>query len=79
MVTVYVHLDGLESVLAELEQMPDPNDLLITCHNCRRRDGKEIQFIMREVTKVVFPMSVIKFIEVMPTDEGEEIETFIRE
>jgi hypothetical protein len=78
-VTVYIHLEGLESVLGELEEMPTPSDVTITCYNSRRRDGKEINFILREVTKVIFPMHVIKFIEIMPTDEGEEIETFIRE
>lgn len=79
MLTVYLHLDGLESVLGEIDQMPEPTDLLVVCRNCRRRDGKDINFILREVSTVIFPMNVIKFIEVMPTDEGDDIETFIRE
>jgi len=39
----------------------------------RRRDNKEVQYILQEVTTVIFPMWRINFIEVMPTGEDEEL------
>lgn len=79
MVTVYVHLDGLETALMEVEELPKPTDTCILGRNIRRRDGKDIPYLLADVTTAIFPMSVIKFIEVIPSGEEEEIETFIRE
>jgi hypothetical protein len=79
LITVYVHLDGLETALMELDDFPGTSDTMIIGRNCRRRDGKDLPYVMQEVTTVVFPLSAVKFIEVMPSGEEDEIETFIRE
>ena len=34
---------------------------------------------MREVNQVIFPMWRINFIQVLPSDQGEGFETFVKE
>lgn len=79
MITVYVHLSGLENTLMEVEALPEPSDNMIVGHNPRRRDGKDIPFLLPEVNKVIFTLNTVLFIEIIPTGEEQEIETFIRE
>jgi len=79
MISVYVHITGLETTLMEIDQMPGPQDTLIIGKNPRRRDGKEAPYLLPEVTTIILPMPNILFIEVMTTEQEEDIETFIRE
>ncbi|NJL92673.1 MAG: hypothetical protein HC915_02550 [Anaerolineae bacterium] len=79
MQTLYVHLSGLDAAIVEVDEMPKPTDVIVVGRNPRRRDGKPLTFILDEVNTVIFPMHMVTFIEVMPTGEEEEIETFIRE
>lgn len=79
MIQIYIHLAGLDNVVMEIDELPNPSDNFVLGRNPRRRDGKPIPFILEEVNTVIFPTSVITFIEIMPTGEEEEIETFIRE
>lgn len=79
MLTVYVHIEGLENTLMEIEELPKPDDQILMGRNPRRRDGKDVAYLLQEVTTVIFPMSRLVFIEIMPTGEEDDIETFIRE
>jgi hypothetical protein len=77
--TLYVHIEGLENTLLEVEELPAPTDVILVGRNPRRRDGKDVPYILSEVNTVIFPLSRVLFIEVMPSGEEDEIETFIRE
>ena len=77
--TVLVHLSNEDPIVAEMEQLPDPQDQIIIVSNPRMRDGKEIHYVMPEVQTLIFPWNRVTFIEVMPTEEEEEVVSFIRE
>ena len=77
--TLLIHLESADPIVAEVEALPDPQDQVITVNNPRQRDGKELHYVMPEVQTVIFPWTRITFIEVMPTEEEEEVVGFIRE
>lgn len=72
-ITLFLHLNNEDPLLVETERLPEPTDTCIIGLHPRRRDNKEVHFILPEVTKVIFPMSRINFIEVMPTAEDEDL------
>lgn len=71
--TILVHISNDEPIMAELEQLPDPSDQVVVCMNPRRRDGKELHYILPEVQTIILPMHRITFIEIMPSGDEEEI------
>jgi hypothetical protein len=77
--TILIHLINSDPIVAEMDQLPDPQDQIITVNNPRQRDGKYLHYVEPDVQTVIFPWSRITFIEVMPTEEDEEIVGFIRE
>ncbi len=79
MPTVLLHLPNEEPVVGEVDELPAPNDTMITVKNPRRRDGKDIHYLEPDVTTVIYPINRITLIEVLPTAEEEEIIGFVRE
>ncbi len=77
--TVLVHLTNADPMLAEIDQLPDPQDQFLICSNPRQRDGKDLHYILPEVNTILLPWHRISFVEVLPTEEEEEVITFIRE
>ena len=77
--TVLIHVTGEEAIMAEMDELPGPQDLNVVIENPRRRDGKDLHYILPEVTTVVWPMNRISFIEVMPTGIEEDVISFVRE
>ncbi len=79
MPTVLVHLANEDPVLGEIDQLPNVTDTIITIKNPRRRDGKDLHYLLANVTEVIWPISRIAFIEIVPGDQEEEIIGFVRE
>jgi len=79
MPNVIVHIQNEDPVVGEMDAMPGVTDMTVTLKNPRRRDGKDLPYLDPSVTTVVWPMSRINFIEVMPGKEEEEIITQVRE
>jgi hypothetical protein len=79
MPTVIVHIQNEDPVMGDIDKLPEPNDSLIIIKNPRRRDGKDLSYIDASVTKVIWPVTRINFIEIIPTGDEEEIITFVRE
>ena len=77
--TVVVHLRNAEPMLAEIEDLPSKTDTLIKLSNPRQRDGKDLIFLDHNVVTVIWPLSEISFIEIMPGDTAEDVVSFIRE
>jgi hypothetical protein len=77
--TVLVHLSGEDSVVGEVDAVPNPSDTTITLNSPRRRDGKDLAYIQGNVVTVVWPMHRINFIEILPTAEEEHIIGPVRE
>ncbi len=79
MPTVLVHIANEDPILGEIDQLPGVVDNIITIKNPRRRDGKDIHYLLANVTEVIWPISRIAFIEIVPGDTEEEIIGFVRE
>ena len=77
--TLLIHLDNADLVVAEVDQLPDPQDQILAVNNPRLRDGKDLPHVMPEVQTVIFPWNRITYIEVLPTEEEEEVISFVRE
>jgi hypothetical protein len=77
--TVLIHLANEDSILAEMDELPGPQDQVIVVNNPRLRDGKDLHYVQPEVQTLVFPWSRITLLEIMPTDEEEDVVSFIRE
>ncbi len=71
--TVLVHISNDEPIQAEMESLPDSKDQALYLLNPRRRDGKDIHYILQEVQTIIIPWHRVTFIEVMPSGEEEEI------
>jgi hypothetical protein len=76
---IQVHITGDDPVVLDVDELPGPTDQWIVGTNPRRRDQKEVAYILREVNQVMFPINRVNFIQVLPSDREEEIPTFVRE
>jgi len=79
MPSILVHIANEDPVLGEVEQLPGPTDTTLLVKNPRRRDGKDLHYLLSNVTQVIWPLNRIAFIEIIPGDEEEELVSFIRE
>ena len=79
-ITLILHIMNEEPIVGEVEQMPTGSDIAVVLQNPRRRDGKDMPNLSSaNVTTVIFPISRMTFIEVMPSDEDEKIFGVVRE
>jgi hypothetical protein len=71
--TLLVHLNNEDPLVLEADRLPEPTDTCLTGMHPRRRDNKEVHYILPDVTTVIFPLWRISFIEVLPSGEEEEV------
>lgn len=76
---VIVHIMNEDPVLCEIDVMPTPQDQLVTIHNPRRRDGKDLHYLDENVSTIVVPWHRINMIQLLPTAETEDVIGFVRE
>jgi hypothetical protein len=80
MQSVIIHFANEDPVLADMEDMPDPSAIYVTCLNPRRRDGKALHYVDAQAVSFLFPWSRITFIELLPVEGArEEIIEFFRD
>lgn len=77
--SVILHVSGEASVLGEIEELPKPTDTIITLTNPRLRDGKDIHYLEQNVVKVIWPLAKITLIEVLESEDEENLIGFVRE
>lgn len=77
--SLQIHLENEEPLVIDVEGLPDPQAEYIVGTNPRRRDGKEIPYILEEVTTVILPWRRITIVQVLPSAEEEEVTTFVRD
>lgn len=77
--SVILHIAGEPSILGEIEELPKTTDNLITVSNPRLRDGKDIHYLEHNVVKVIWPVDKISLIEVLESEEEEQLIGFVRE
>ncbi len=79
MYLVLIHVNNEDPVLGEVDELPKPTDLMITVKNPRRKDNKDLTYLEVNVTTVIWPMSRINYIEILPNAEEDEIISMVRE
>jgi len=79
MPTVLIHIVGEESIVGEIESIPEPTDQVLVVNNLRLRDGRDVSYLLPETDTVVYPWTRIHCVEILPSQEEEEIISFIRE
>ena len=77
--TLLLHIANEEATLVEVEKLPTANDTLVIGSNPRRRDGKDLPNLAPNVMTVIWPMTRMTFIEIMPSSEEEKVVGFVRE
>ena len=77
--TVVIHVSNEDPLVGEIDELPAASDTLITIHNPRRRDGKDIHYLQSDVVTVIWPVAQVTFIEILPTRGEEEIIGHVRE
>ncbi len=77
--TLILHLGNQAPVVGEVDELPKPTDNFILLSNPRTREGKDLPYIEPNVTRVIWPISVITLIEILEAEEEEEIIGFVRE
>jgi hypothetical protein len=77
--TVVIHIANEDPICGEIEQLPAGSDTVVTVHNPRRRDGKDVHYLASDVVMVVWPIGQINFIEVMPSETEDRVISFVRE
>jgi len=77
--TVLVHVLNEESVVGEIENIPEPTDQVLIVSNIRYRDGREVTYVLPETKTVVYPWTRIHCVEILPSEDEEDVISFIRE
>jgi hypothetical protein len=78
-ITLILHVQNQDPVMGEVEEMPSPTDSLVILKNPRRVDGKDLHYLAENVTTVLWPVDRLNFIEVMSSEEEDQIMGFVRE
>jgi hypothetical protein len=76
---IILHVSGEASILGEIEELPKLTDTIIIVSNPRLRDGKDIHYLEQNVVKVIWPLSQIALIEILESEEDENLIGFVRE
>lgn len=76
---VILHVAGEIPIFGEVDELPGPTDTIIVVSNPRSREGKDLHYLQAEVVKVIWPIAKLNFIEVMPSEDEEQIISFVRE
>lgn len=78
--TVILHILNEDPILADMEDLPNPSAIYISCNNLRKRDGKPVNYLTPGAKTILFPWSRINFIEIMVSaEERREVIDFFRE
>ena len=67
---VVLHLNNEQPLMADLLREPGPQDILLLCTNLRYMNGKRPVFVDDGQSTFVFPMSIIRFVEIKPGTVG---------
>lgn len=72
MIRAILHLTSDQPLAVDLLEEPKPSDIAVVCTNVRTIDGKRPVFIDFSNSTFVFPMSMIRFVEVPQVGAEEE-------
>ena len=78
-ISVIVHIANEEPALGEIEELPTNTDVILTLNNPRKMDGRDLPYLADEVTTMILPWHRIVFLEIMPSDDDDDIIGFVRD
>jgi len=78
-ITVQIHLSNEEPIVAEVEALPAPTDTILTVLNPRQRDGKDLRFMVPNVTAIIVPINRISYIQILPSTSEERLVGIVRD
>jgi hypothetical protein len=78
-IDIILHIRNVDPILAEIDELPNPDDQILIVRNPRFRDGRDIHFIERDVKTVIWPLKELTLIEVLTDEQKEDIIGFVRE
>ena len=58
-----LHIHGEESILCEIESIPQPSDNFVVIFNPTRKDRKKIPTLEDNVTSVIYPWTRVSYVE----------------
>lgn len=77
--SVILHIPGEPAIAGEVEELPKPTDTLIVVSNPRLRDGKDLHYLEHNVVKVIWPIDKVSLIEILESENEENLIGFVRE
>ena len=77
--SIILHISGETSIAGEIEELPKPTDTIILVMNPRLKDGKDLHYLDSNVTKVIWPLTRVSFIEILEGTGEEKIIGFVRD
>ena len=77
--SIILHITGETSIAGEIEELPKPTDTIILVMNPRQKDGKDLHYLDNNVTKVIWPLAKVSFIEILEGTGEEKIIGFVRD
>lgn len=76
---IILHIQNTDPVIGEVEEIPSPADNMIAVKNPRRLDGKDLHYLSENAVIVFWPIERLNFIEILGSEEEEQIIGFVRE
>ncbi|MCC6261152.1 MAG: hypothetical protein IT311_09830 [Anaerolineales bacterium] len=77
--SIILHIANETSVAGEVEELPKATDTIIMVMNPRQKDGKDLHYLDNNVTKVIWPLNKVSFIEILDSAGEDKIIGFVRE
>lgn len=76
---IQVHIANDDPIVLEVEELPKPSDQFVSGMNPQRRDGKDVSWVLHEVNQIIIPFWRINFIQILPSEDEEDVITFVRD
>jgi hypothetical protein len=77
--SLLVHIANEDPIVMDVDDLPNPADQYLLGMNPRYRDGKDVHYMLQEVTTVLLPWHRITFVELLPSEAEEEVVGFVRD
>lgn len=77
--SIILHISGEPAIAGEIEELPKTTDTIITVMNPRQKDGKDLHYLDNNVTKVIWPINKVSFIEILDGTGEEKVIGFVRD
>ena len=74
-----IHVTGEDPVVVDVDELPSAHSQFVIGTNPQRRDGKQVSYLLHEVNQVIYPWWRINFIQILPDETADDLETFVRE